>query len=196
MDLLGFDIDGDSSLGRFVDEFGEGTDVSRSGTNTRHSEGSGISEENFGEGLCDDGAEARSVDGLRSVLTGRAASEVCAGKDNAGPVESGVIQRVIGLLSSLGIVLHVVEHAFREVVEGDALHETGRNDAVSIDIDSWDGNGGAADLGDFWKCHLALFLLIDCRRGKPEIVCGKGMKTAQGLHGVQFSPRDVFVRGG
>ena len=38
-----------------------------------------------------------------------------------------------------------------EPVEGDALHEAGRNDAVCVDVITGNENAATGDLGDFFK---------------------------------------------
>ena len=61
---------------------------------------------------------------------------------------------MVGLLTSDGVDLHIVEHAFCKVVEGDALQETSRDDAIGVNIGAWDRNSSSSDLSNDWKGHL------------------------------------------
>ena len=62
---------------------------------------------------------------------------------------------MVGDFSSLRVVFDVIEHAFCEVVEGDALHEASGDDSICIDILSEDWNSGADNLGNSGKRHLS-----------------------------------------
>ena len=53
------------------------------------------------------------------------------------------------------VVAHVVEGVLAETVLGDALHHACGNDAVRVDVGSWDINAGAGDLSDVCECHGA-----------------------------------------
>ena len=116
-------------------------------------EGGGVSVEDLGEGLGDDASEAIFGKRLGRVLTGGAAAEVDAGDEDGGILEALFVERVVRLFSRDRIEADVVEGIFSEAVKGDTLHEAGRDDAVGIDVRSWDGNGGAGDLGDGCDGH-------------------------------------------
>ena len=148
VNLEGVDIDGDARLGGFADEFRESGDVGMAGADAGHSEGGGVAEENFRKRFGDDSAVAGAVDGLGGVLARGAAAEIGVGEKDGGSFELAVVERVIGDFAGLGIIFDVVEHAFGEVVESDALHEASWDDAVGVDIVTENRNGGAGDLGN------------------------------------------------
>ena len=56
-------------------------------------------------------------------------------------------------LAGRGILADVVEEKFAEAVEGDALHEARRDDAVGIDVVAGDEHAAAGDGGDFCESH-------------------------------------------
>lgn len=148
------DIDGDAGVGCLSDQARKCCDIGGAGTDARHAKGGGVSEKDFGKGLGDDRAEARPIDGLGSVLPRGTTAEVGARKNDRGAVELAIVERVVGDLASLGVILNVVEHPFRKVIEGDALHEASGDDAIGVDIVAEDGNSGASDLGNNRKRHV------------------------------------------
>ena len=81
------------------------------------------------------------------MFAGRTTTEVIARNQNAGTRKTFVIERV-RLLRAVFSEAHVVEHVFAETVEGHALHESRRDDAIGINVVSGDGNRPAVDLGN------------------------------------------------
>ena len=147
-DLAVGNIDVEFGLRGFFDQGGESADVASVHDETRHAEGDGVTEENFGEALGQDGTEAVAVEGLRGVLAGAAAAEVAPGQKDGGAGVFGVVDRV-GLGLAIRVEALVVEGIFTKAVKRDALHVTCGDDAVGVDIITGNVNAGAGDLGDF-----------------------------------------------
>ena len=86
------------------------------------------------------------------MLAGAATAEIRSRDQDAGAVEAGVIQ---GMESAGGLFrdLRIRKRKLAESVEGDALHEAGRDDAVGVDVVSGDEDAASGDLDDFFECH-------------------------------------------
>ena len=91
------------------------------------------------------------------MLARGTAAEVHTRDEDGGVLEAFVVERVLGLLAGFGIEAHVMERELTEAVEGDAFHETGRDDAVGIDVSAGDENSGAGDLFDRFEGHFGKF---------------------------------------
>src|SRR5262249_26226959 len=96
--------------------------------------------------------ESKTIQRLRSMLPGTAASKVRSGKENIGALETLVIQGMC-LVRAIGILASVIKGVLAQPVEGHAFHEPRGNDAIRIDIRSRNINGSAGDLGNFLKGH-------------------------------------------
>ncbi|MDZ7906605.1 MAG: hypothetical protein U5N55_13145 [Cypionkella sp.] len=70
------------------------------------------------------------------------------------PLKRGVVERV-GAVGAVGVLADVVEEEFAETVEGDALHEARRDDAVGVDVVAGDGDAATGDGGDFCESHVS-----------------------------------------
>ena len=70
------DIDGDFELRVALDLGGEHADVGTGGDDARDAERGAIAEEDLGKAFGDDGADAETIQRLRSVLAGAATAEV------------------------------------------------------------------------------------------------------------------------
>ena len=153
-DLFGREIDGDFKLRVALDFVGEHLDVLGCGDDAGDAERRAIAEEDLSKAFSDHRAESVAIERLRGVLAGAPTAEIRAGKKNAGPLEPVIIQRV-RLVGAIGVLANVIKGVFTETIEGDALHEARRDDAVGVDVLTRNVDGGAGDLGDFCEGHGA-----------------------------------------
>ncbi len=60
---------------------------------------------------------------------------------------------MVRLVAGFRIEADIVEREFAETIEGDAFHETRRDDAVGINIGTGDENRAAGDGRNWIECH-------------------------------------------
>lgn len=143
-------IDGDLQSGVRLNGGGQLGEIGFLQGETGHGQGRAVPEEDFREASGDDRTDAVAVESLGGVLPGTAAAEVHPGNEDRCAIMLWIVERVGEWRSFLGEA-DIVECVFAQSLEGDALHETGRNDAVGIDIISGNVDGTTGDLGDRWK---------------------------------------------
>jgi hypothetical protein len=94
------------------------------------------------------------------VLAGATTTEVVPADENRGTTEAGIVQIVLFILTALSLP-DVVEEILTQTVEGDTFHETGRDDAVSVDIVAGHINASAGYLLDRFGCHSAIDKILN-----------------------------------
>ena len=146
------DVDGDFGGRIGFDGGTDRDDVGRAGHHAGHREGGGVAVENFRERLGDDAVETVFAQRLWGVFAGRAAAEVDASDEDRGLGEARVVERVLGF-HAVFVEADVIECEFAEAIEGDAFHETRRDDAIGVDICAGDENSAAGDGRNGFECH-------------------------------------------
>ena len=98
-----------------------------------HADSHAVTEEDFGVAFGDDGADAPTLQGLRSVFTAGTATEVLV-RDEDGAVLVGRIAERVDLALSGEACDIVGKGVVAEAFESHALEEACRDDTVSVDV--------------------------------------------------------------
>ena len=164
--LVVFHIDGDFQLRIHFDRLGQNRAVGVAGDHANHAEIGRVAEEDFSKASRNDGLVARTENRLRRVFARTAAAKVIATQKDGGFSKAWIVEIVLFILAALSLT-HVVEEVVAEAVEGDALHEARRNDAVGIDVVA--GNEDAFTGQLFNGCGWHNKLRIADGGGLPEM---------------------------
>lgn len=81
-----------------------------------------------------------------------------------------------------GIKANVVKKIFAQTVEGDALHETSRNDAIGIDIVTWNMHGRSTYLFYLFQSHVFYLLVFEYFPSIADHAGDRSRRNHNGTH--------------
>src|SRR4029453_17169333 len=150
-----------------------------------------VAGEDLGERLPDDGLDAAAPahDRLRRVLPRRAAAEVAVDEQYTRGTEAGIVERV-QLAGGPHVRAVILEGGGAEALEDDAFEEPCRDDAVSVDVVTANGDRRSSDPGALCVFHAQAPSEVIPNRSRASVP-SPAMAAAATMTGDMSSVRPV-----